>query len=367
MTYGFPKTSFFIGLLLIGLLVLQTYLPHAPQIPSYEVTYASFKDKVNSTFCTANYPSTIQKVVTQLPKFNADILLIVLALSIILVWLFNLIPQNGFFSWTLIHLLTLLLTVIGAGALYLFCLTPSVTCNTFKTIVLNFEKYSNFEFITGNYNIIPSILSFVPSHIFDKFTIFKGIFINYVNKLGVTTPIFVVVIAFYLINKKTRLVTRFELSSFIILIISGISGIEYYKMTSDYIFTGVFVLGTIVLGIIFVNLLLTFYYILYASLYIFGCYLLSYRLLSLCLIFSVPFELEIACGFFIFLFSNIFIWTYDRSYLTAILLLINGLNKLYLLPYEASVIFVFLFYIFTCDCCCKCNKTCKKDAKQKTD
>ncbi|EDR28496.1 hypothetical protein EDI_166160 [Entamoeba dispar SAW760] len=366
MTYGFPKISFFIGLLLTGLIVAQIMLPKVPQLQSDSAMTASIQVKVNSTMCSGKYPATIQNMLKQFPDIDSNILLIIGASAIALTFLFNLIPQNGFFSWALIHLFTLSFIVTAFGAFYLFSLTPSTTCTTVKTMILNTKQNATiFEFIKNN-EITKKLVSFIPHYIMDKIHIFAGVFVECVNKLGVTAPIFVIVIAFYLINKETRSVTRFEVLALIGLIVSAISALGYYKATSDYVFAGVFTIASIVLALIVVNLALNFGYIFVSPAYLFGCYVLSYRLLGLCLHFKIPFELQIAVGFFVFLFANTFIWTKNGTYLTVVFLLNYGLSTLCPLPADSLIVLVFLLYIFTYECC-KCKKTCKKVVKQKTD
>ncbi|KAL7713447.1 Uncharacterized protein QTN25_008968 [Entamoeba marina] len=368
MAYSFPRISFFIGLVLFGLIVTQSSLKQIPDIPTEPALKASIQMNYSENMCSGKYPSQIGVLLKQFPMINANILLIIALAGIFLAFLFNLIPQNNFFMWAFIHLITLVFVCVSFTAGYTFFLSPSTSCSHVKNMLVkaNMTEINYMEIATNN-KYVKQGLSFIPQPIMQKIHQYKDILLACFQKLGVSSPIFVIVIALYLINDKTRSVTRFEILSLVSFIVSVISGIGYFKLTNDVIFSIALPVSTIILILIVVNLALSFGYLFVAPCYMFACYTLSYRLYVTLIAFQIPFSFFIAAGFFVFLFINIFLWTKSGMYLTVVYMLNYGLSILYPFTADSLVCLLFILSFFTndsCDASC-CARKNKKQATEK--
>ncbi|ELP85623.1 hypothetical protein EIN_409120 [Entamoeba invadens IP1] len=362
MAYSFPKFSLFIGLVLMGVIIANSQFGIGNKMQDQAVFREHLKAKVHKEMCNGKYPAPVGTLVAKFPMITSTHMLIAAVSALALCFLFNLIPQNGFFSWVMIHLFTLAFFLVAITAGYLFAKSQSDMCVKAKEMV-SVNSTCPFAGVMEN-KFVQQGINYIPETIRAKAMTFKDILVEHVTKLGINAPIFVIVIAFYLINKNTRSVTRFEVLGLISLIVSLISGYGYYQETHDVVFSIVFPIATIVLVLICVNLALKLGFFFVVPEYFFSAASIAFRLFYVLAAFNIPFAMLIAVGFFVFLFVNIAVWS-DGFFLSVVFLLNFGLSKLYTFPADSLVVLLFTLAVFTCDCCCK--KSCKAEKKPKTD
>jgi len=358
-------------LIFIGIIASQTILPIFPNIPNEEKMKKDLMKNVNDVMCKGEYPKLISVAVKLIPQqfLDAKYFAIVFIASLALVFLFNLLPQNNFFMWAFVRFFTIVFFAVVVASGVMFAYTPSEPCKAVKKFITSESVgFAPVVQLFQNNTYVEKALKVIPSNFKAAVKTYYPILIDRVNKLGVTAPIFVIVIALYLIIKETRNVTKYQILSLVSLIVALISGIEYYKVSHSLVFSIVLPLITIVVVMFAVNcLLLNFGYLFVAPVYFYSCYALSYRLFAILIAFHVPFDLLICAVFFSLLFLNVFFWS-NGMYLTVVFLLYYGLSILYTLPIDSLVVLLFVLTLFACECPCCCKAACKKEEeKQKTD
>ncbi|ELP90077.1 hypothetical protein EIN_404910 [Entamoeba invadens IP1] len=117
-------------------------------------------------------------------------------------------------------------------------------CGPFKRyLLLFFETFSDLKVIKKlDYHYIPvynQVISFYPA-----VGTFMELFVKQIPKLGLNTPAFLFVIGFGLLTKKSAVFTRAVVVTFVTLIVSLMTAVEFMPLTHD-------VVGCVVCTILF--------------------------------------------------------------------------------------------------------------------
>lgn len=349
MAYSFPKFSFLIGVALIGLIVFQfktTGKLH--YVNDDEEVKKTFWKNVETTMCDGQVRSQVVALVAaMIPNFNAQIALVALMACVILTFTFSLLPQRGCFMWMFVRLVTIVFIAVGILCGYYIYASQSAECKLIKNILTEERPSIDFEAVKKN-PYVQKVLAMVSEKIIVGAQKFLEVFKANVQKLGITQPAFVVVIAFYLMNKVTAGITKKQVIFLVSLIVSVISGIEFYAQEKDIILAIALPALVVVLSIIVFNVIINCGYLFAAPAFFYSCLMITTRIMTLIGMFvALPEITLVTVAVFAFFFANVYVWTSNGAFLTIIFMLNFGLSTLYPLPTESLIIGVFLLFIFT--------------------
>ena len=347
MAYSFNKLSFVFGALLIGLIVVQTaYEPMKYTLKADEVQ-TTITAKLNEKVCQKqDIPEIYQQVEKMVLQFNVQIALMGCVGSVLLAFLFSLLPQKGFFMWFVVRLFTILFVVTAVFFGVYVAIQPSVECESVKKIVTTPCTGFDVEKIKNNPYVV-EIIKKIPGTYVENIEKFITMFRENIEKLGVTAPIFVIVIAFYLMNNVTKDVTKCSIAFLISLIISITTAFNFFNTTHDIILSIALPIIATIIVVVLVNLAITFGYAFVIPKYLLSAIMIAMRVGHFVEAFKLPICGCIVSGsVLIFLILNVFFWTQGKGYLTIIFLLNYGIQILYPLPVESLVILVFVVQVF---------------------
>lgn len=346
MAYSFNKLSFLFGGLLIALLVLQTVHP----VFKYELSSEDVTKKVTETMATKvcveqEIPAVYKEVAKIVPQFNVQIALMAALGCVLLAVLFSLLPQNGFFMWFVVRFFTVVFVVAAVFFGYFVAVQPSTECTLAKKYLTTPCTLSAEQFAKCPYTA--KALSMVPEKYVNYAKTFFEMFKENVGKLGIDSPIFVIVIALYLMNSATKDVTKCSITFLIALILSLTTAFSFFTKTQDIAFSIALPVVAIVVIMILVNLAITFGYAFVLPQFALSALMVAMRIGHFVEMFNLPVcSCLITAAVFVFLVLNVFFWTQGKGYLTIIFLLNYGIKILYPLPIESLVILVFVVQVF---------------------
>jgi hypothetical protein len=365
MGFKCSKLSTLFGLLLIAITFSGLFFSKVETVGDEKEAVNQLNKFVEENMCEGKYDDRIKQIIELIKVIQPGHLFIISISSLFIATALSIIPQKNCLTWGLIHLVTLFFFLLAFIAGYLFFIQPSPICSSIKEYYTKpSENQSFYEIIKSN-KYVQSLLKLIPAAILNHIEVYFGIFVQTASKLGVTAPIFSIVMAFYLLNSKTRTVTKREVATIVALIVSVIAGIEFYNTTNNIIFSCVLPIAAILLCVILISIAIQFGYILVIPAFLLSAYLISLRFNALLITFNIPFTIIIALVLFLILAMNTIMWS-SGVYLTIVYLCYYGLSQLYPLKVEMLVIFVFIFSLFDAEPEV-CEKKEEKNVKVKKD
>ena len=346
MAYSFHKLSFIFGSLLIALLVVQTLHPKFTYELKSDEVEKKYSEILNTKICVKqDIPEIYQKFGKLVPQFNVQLAVIATAGCLLLAILFSLLPQNGFFMWFIVRFFTIIFVIAGIFFGIFVAMQPSAECDLIKKRLTTPCSLSLDVVAKNPYTA--QILKNIPENYIENVKTFFEMFKENVGKLGIDSPIFVIVIALYLMNKATKDVTKCSITFLIALILSLTTAFSFFTKTQNVVFAVVLPIIAIIVIVVLVNLAITFGYAFVLPQFALSALMIAMRIGHLVEMFNLPVcSCFVTGGIFVFLVLNVFFWTQGKGYLTIIFLMNYGIKILYPLPIESLVILVFVAQVF---------------------
>ena len=168
-------------------------------------------------------------------KLPDQVLLGVGALSLTLLFGLSFVNKKGFLFYHFMFIVELILAFIGFVTLGLFLTQTSIplVCKTIKpTMGLFLRAFSDTEIMSQmNFFSVPPISQFFDAY--PQYKIYLASFIQATAKLGINSPIFLIVLGLFLLNKKTK---KFTLSTVIFALttlVSIFASMDYFSKTQN--------------------------------------------------------------------------------------------------------------------------------------